>query len=61
MRKRKDKVRYGKLWLSIKKYLRRSNSQVHGGNVTIWPNDRMMRAAMKKIMVLPAKFARSSG
>ena len=41
--------------------LRRSGSQVHRDNATIWPNHRMMRAAMKKMIVLPAKFARSPG
>ena len=47
--------------LSIKKYLRRSSSQVHRGSATVWLNHRMMRAAMKKMVVLFAKFAGSAG
>ena len=48
--------------MPVKKYLRRSSSHVHCGNATIWPNHRMMRAVIKKkMMVLPAKFARSPG
>ena len=44
------------------KYLRRSSSQVYRGNTTIWPNNRMTRAVMKKkIMVLPAKFPKAPG
>ena len=38
------------------------SSQFHRGNAIIWPNNRMMGAAMKKkMMVLPAKFAKSLG
>ena len=44
----------------MKKYLRKSGSQLHRNNATIWPNHRMMRATRKKkMMVLHAKFARS--
>ena len=53
---------YHQVWLPAKKYLRRSSSQVHRGNATIWPNHRTMRAAMKKKkMVLPAEFERPPG
>ena len=49
-RKRKE----GQVQSSMKKHLRGSRSHVHRGNATIWLNHRMMRAAMKKkIMVLP--------
>ena len=48
--------------LSMKKYLRRRSSQIHGSNVTIWLNHRITRAAMKKkMMVLRAKFPISPG
>ena len=46
--------------LSVKNYLSRSSSQVHH-NLMIQLDHRLMRAAMKKKMVLPAKFARSPG
>ena len=46
--------------LLMKKFLRRSSSQVHRGNATICPNHQMMRAAIKKkMMALPAKFPKS--
>ena len=55
-----DIIRLNNLWETrknkentsrpMKKYLRRSNSQVHRGNAIIWPNHRMMRAVIKKIV-----------
>ena len=60
--KKEQEKRHYQVWLSMKKYLRRSYRQVHHGNARIWPNHRTMRAAMKKkLIVLPAKFARSLG
>ena len=58
-----EERRYHQVRLSMKKYLRRSSSQAHHGNAKVWPNDRMMRAAMKKNMMvlLLAKFERSPG
>ena len=39
-----------------------SSSQFHCSDATKWPNYQMIRVVMKKrMMVLPAKFARSSG
>ena len=37
--------------------LMRSSSQAHCGSATIWPNHQVMRAAMKKkMMILPARY-----
>ena len=59
MGKEEEERRRHQVWLSMKKYLRRSCSQVHRGNAKIWPNHSMMKAAMmKKMMALPAKFGR---
>ena len=57
--KGEEERRNHEIRLSMKQYLRRSSSQVQLGNATIWPNHRMMIAAMKKkMMVLPGEFAR---
>ena len=46
----------------MNKYFKRSSSQVLRDNARNSPNHRMMIAAMKKEMiVLPARFARSTG
>ena len=45
----------------MRKYVRKNSNQVHRGNATIWQNHRMMRVAMKNMMVLPVKFGRSLG
>lgn len=42
--------------VSMKKYLRRSSSQAHRGNAKIWLNHQMMRAVMKKNMMMFALY-----
>ena len=60
--KEEEERRHHQVRLSMKKYLKRSSSQVHHGYATIWTNHRTVRAAMKKkVVVLPAEFARSPG
>ena len=41
--KEEEERRYHQVPLSMKNYLRRSSSQIHCGNVTIWPNHRRLR------------------
>ena len=38
--------------VSMKKYLRRSSSQAHRGYAKIWLTHQMMRAVMKKNMMM---------
>ena len=45
-----EEKRYHRVRLSIKKYFRRSRN--HRSNATIWSNHRMMRAAIKKKMMV---------
>ena len=60
--KEEKERRYHQVRPSIKKLFRRSSSQVHRDNTTVWQNHRMIKAAIKKkMMALPAKFTRSPG
>ena len=56
--KKEEGRRYNLVQLSVKKYFRRSSSQVHRGNATIWPNHQMMIAETKEMMLRPAKIRR---
>ena len=49
--KEEEERRCDQVWLSLKKYLRRSSSQVYRGNAKIWPNHRFMRAVLKSKMM----------
>ena len=47
----RETKRYYQVWLSMKKYLRRSSSHAHFGNAAIWLNHQMMEAAMTRKMI----------
>ena len=49
---RGEDKRYHHVQLSMKNYLKRSSSNVHCGNATIWLNHQMMGAVVKKKMMV---------